>query len=672
MKKYVFYLLLVFFSFSTFIKISAQALSGATSKDSDDPVLLTVADDTVTKSEFLYVYNKNNVKKDAVIDKKSLEEYLDLYINFKLKVKEAESLGMDTVSSFVTELAGYRKQLAQPYLVNKDINEKLLQEAYDRLQWDVRASHILIKVGEDASPEDTLKAYKKIMEIRSKALSGEDFGDLAVQYSEDLSARDQAATGSRPAAKGNKGDLGYFTALDLVYPFESGAYNTKVGEISLPVRSSYGYHIIKVTDKKAAMGKVQVAHILVTIPASAGPDDSLKAKTKIKEIYDSIKTGSSFEEMAKKYSEDKSSASKGGVLPWFGIWRMLPEFVVAVSGLKDAGDVSEPVLSMYGWHILKMINRKPVGAFDSIKTELKAKVTKDDRATLSKETMVDSIKKEYGFKEDLSTLDDFYAIVNDSIFMGKWNIEKAKGLEKTMFTLGGKKYTQQDFATYFSKNIKTSVKEDSASFVRKKYKKWVESIAIDYEDSRLEEKYPEFKALMKEYRDGILLFELTDDMVWSKAVKDTLGLQTFYESNKDNYQWDDRLEASVYSCSSAKIAKTVRKLVKKGQLTNAEILAKINSDSQLSLSIESGKFEKGDQAIDSIPWTVGISKDIPRGNSVVFAKVKKVIPKGPKTISEARGLITADYQAYLEKKWITELKEKYPVTINMDVFTAIK
>ncbi|MFH0864995.1 MAG: peptidylprolyl isomerase [Bacteroidota bacterium] len=672
MKKNLLVLLITLCCFS-FINLNyAQVIdiSGPISKV--DPVLLIVASDTVTKSEFLAVYNKNNIKKEAVIDKKSLEEYLQLYVNFKLKVKEAESLGMDTVSSFVTELAGYRKQLAQPYLINKDVNEKLLQEAYDRLQWDVRASHILIKVSTGASPEDTLAAYNKIVEIRNRALKGEDFGALAVENSEDVSARDMAATINRAAVKGNKGDLGYFTALDLIYAFETAAYTTKIGEISLPVRTDYGYHIIKVADKKPAMGKVQVAHILVTIPSNSGRDDSLKSKTKVKEIYDSIKAGSSFEDMAKKYSEDKASAAKGGTLPWFGIWRMLPDFVTVVSALKEKSDVSEPVLTMYGWHILKLISRKPVGAFDSIKTDLKTKIAKDTRASLSKEVMVESIKKEYGFKEDPSALADFYLVVNDSIFLGKWNVTKATGLEKVMFNLGNKQYTQPDFAIYLSKNLLSRVKEDSAAYVRKIYKQWVEASAIDYEDNRLESKYPEFKALMKEYRDGILLFELTDDKVWSKAVKDTVGLQAFYDKNIENYKWDERLDASVYFCANEKVAKATRKLVKKGKLINDEILKLINTDSQLNLKIETEKFEKKDTVIDSIPWIPGISKDIKRGNYMVFAKVKKVIPVGPKTISEARGLITADYQAFLEKEWIAELKKKYPVTINMDVFSAIK
>ncbi|NTW33710.1 MAG: peptidylprolyl isomerase, partial [Bacteroidetes bacterium] len=565
-------------------------------KNAEDPVLLTVAGDKITKSEFLSVYNKNNLKND-IIDKKSLEEYLDLFVNFKLKVKEAEALGLDTVSSFKSELAGYRKQLAQPYLIDKDVNDKLLQEAYDRMKWDIRASHILIKVGPNASPKDTLIAYNKIMSIVARIKNGEDFGKVAAETSEDPTARDMAATGNRPFMKGNAGDLGYFSALDLVYPFETVAYNLKAGEVSQAVRTDFGYHLIKVTDKKPAMGKVQVAHILVSIPANSTKDDSAKYKAKIFEVSNKIKNGSSFEDMAKEFSDDKASGAKGGVIPWFGVSRMVPEFIEAISKLKNKNDISEPVQTMYGWHLIKFLDRKGIAPFDSIKTELKTKIGKDSRASKSKEVMISKIKKEYNFKEDYKTLTDFYKVVNDSIFSGKWKIEKAKGFTKTMFTLGDKHYNQQDFAKFLNEHQLSKIKEDSSIFVNKMYKKFVEESVINFEDSKLEGKYPEFGSLMKEYRDGILLFELTDEKVWSMAVKDTVGLKAFYELNKNKYMWDDRLDAIIYTCSNADISKATRKLLKNEKLSNDSIEKIINKDSQLNLKIESEKYLKGENTV---------------------------------------------------------------------------
>jgi len=690
-----------------------------------DPILLEVGSDKVTKSEFLNVYNKNNLKKD-VIDKKSMQDYLDLYINFKLKVKEAEALGMDTVSSFITELAGYRKQLAQPYLIDKDVNEKLLQEAYDRMQWDIRASHILIKVTSSASPADTLKAYNTIMALRDRIVNkGEDFGKVAFEKSEDLSARDQAAQGNHPAAKGNKGDLGYFTALDLIYPFETAAYNTKVGEVSMPVRTEYGYHLVKVTDKRSAMGKVLAAHILVVIPANSTAADSAKYKAKALEISGKIKAGSVFEDMAKEYSDDKNSAAKGGVIQWFGVNRMVPEFIVAISKLKK-NDISDPVLTMYGWHIIKLLDRKPINAFDSVKAELKAKIAKDSRSNRSKEAMVAKIKKEYNFNETANALTDFYKDIDtvktsssdktpvhgkfvtpivtndksngtnkvqnsksteksmnklpdaaiestpDSLFYGKLTDARINALTKTMFTLGGKVYTEKDFVNYLKPKVTSKHKESIAS-LNKSYKLFVDESAINYEDSKLESKYADFKSLMKEYRDGILLFELTDEKVWSKAVKDTTGLKDYFAQHKDNYKWDARLDASVYTCSNQDIANATRKLVKKGKLSNDEILKEINKNSQLDLKIETAKFSRKENVVvDTIPWVKGISKDIQSGKSIVFVNVKNVLPVQNKTLAEARGLVTADYQTYLEKKWMDELKQKYPVKVHEDVFSTIK
>ncbi len=651
----------------------AQVIAGAIPKGNDDPVLLTVAGEKITRSEFLNVYNKNNMKKD-VIDKKSLEEYLDLYINFKLKVKEAESLGMDTVSSFKTELAGYRKQLAQPYLMDKEVNDKLLQEAYSRMQWDIRASHILVKVGPNASPADTLKAYKKIMDIRDSIVKkGKNFGKMAIAYSDDLSARDQSQNGNRPATKGNAGDLGYFTALDLIYSFETAAYNTKVGEVSMPVRTDYGYHLVKVTDRKPAMGKVQAAHILITIPANSTAADSAKYKAKIFEIYQKIKGGAAFEDMAKQFSDDKASAAKGGVMAWFGVNRMVPEFIATVSKLKK-GEYSEPTQTMYGWHIIKMLDRKEIAPFDSIKSELKTKISKDSRANKSKEVMVDKLKKEYGFKDDPAALADFNKVVDDSIFMGKWKAIRAKDLTKNLCSIGDKKYTQQDFAKYLAahQSSKTN-KMDISVYLNGMYKQFIDESAINYEDGMLETKYPEFKSLMKEYRDGILLFELTDEKVWSKAVKDSVGLKEYYDKNKQNYMWDTRLDANIYTCANDKVAKETHKLLKKGNLTNDEILKEINKTSQLDLKIESSKFLKKDNSlIDSIPWVTGFTKDMPKNNAVVFVKVNQVIPKEPKSLAEAKGMVTADYQTYLEKEWIDSLKKKYTVDVNKEVFSTIK
>lgn len=641
---------------------------------SDDPVLLTIGNENITRSEFEAVYKKNNVKNE-VLDKKSLNDYLELYINFKLKVKEAEELGLDTNKAFKDELAGYRKQLAQPYLNDKEVTEKLIKEAYERTKSDVRASHILIKCDPDALPKDTLAAYNKVLGIRSRILKGEDFGKLAKENSDDPSAKDQPETKDRPAQKGNGGDLGYFTVLQMVYPFENAAFTTKVGEVSMPVRTRYGYHIIKVADKRPARGIIQVAHIMA-IPTTKSAEDSIKAKTKIDELYAKLKAGEDFSELAMKHSDDKGTGSKGGNLPWFGTGRMVSEFEKAAFELSKNGDYSAPTHTMYGWHIIKRIDKKEIPTFDETKADLKVKVSKDSRADLSRETVIKRIKKDYTYKEFSKTKEPFYKVIDSTFFKSAWKADKAAKLTKPMFSIGDKTYSQTDFAKYIETHQSNRSAIPLESLINNLYNKFVEDNCIAYEDSKLEKKYIEFRNLMREYRDGILLFELTDKKVWNKAVKDTLGLQQFYELNKNNYNWGVRADASIYTCSNEEIAKKTRALVERmneKNLTNNSILDQINKDSQLNLKIESQLYAKGDnKAMDTLEWKEGITKNILSDKSVIFAYISKIVQPQPKTLAEAKGLITADFQNFLEKEWITTLRKKYTIDVKKDVLSTIK
>jgi len=641
----------------------------------DKETLMTIAGEKITKSEFLNVYYKNNIKGEP-IDKKTLDEYLDLFINFKLKVKEAEVLGLDTVTSFIKELAGYRKQLAQTLLTDKDVSEHLIKEAYERMQFDIRASHILIRVDNNTSPKDTVEAYNKILKLRNRIIKGESFEKVAVEASEDQSARDSEASDKRPAMKGNAGDLGYFTALDMVYPFENGAYSTKVGEVSMPVRTAFGYHLIKVTDKKPAMGRVQVAHILKSIPKNATDEAIAQKKAEVDKIYDSIIAGKSFEELAQKYSDDKGSGTKGGVLPWFGVNRMVPEFIETIALLKNNNDVSKPIRTIYGYHIIKLLDKKKVDTYETLYPELKSRVSRDPRSNLSKEVFVTRVKKEYNFSEELNNLNPFYKIVTDSIFAGKWKVEAAKGLNEMLFKIADKTFTQQDFANYLSNHQGNRTKENVENFVNSSYNAFVDETCTNYEDSRLEIKDVDFRNLMKEYRDGILLFELTQEKVWSKAINDTIGLIKFYETVKQNYMWPTRLNASIYICQDEKVAKKARSMANKAEkngMPNQEILDKMNTNNPNALKIESNFYSKGESTtIDNIEWKQGISDNKNIGNDVVFVVVHEVLKPEPKNLSDVKGLVTAEYQNYLEKNWIAELRGKYPVKVNQDVLSTIK
>lgn len=634
-----------------------------------DPVILDVAGEKITRSEFLNVYQKNNVKGEA-LDTKALEEYLELYINFRLKVKEATELGLDTLRSFRDELAGYRKQLSAPYMVDDQAVESLINEAYQRKLYDIRASHILIRCSRQASPADTLAAWNRILSLRKRIMKGENFGKVAAENSDDESARTRTVQGR--TVKGNNGDLGYFTAFDMVYPFETAAYNTKEGEVSMPVRTDYGYHLIKVVSKKPALGKVQIAHILLLFPPKATAADSVKMADSAQMVYELLRNGGDFAALAKKYSGDKSTADKGGVLPWFGVNRMIPQFIDAIRDLKNPGDYSAPFISDFGWHIIKLVERKPVGSLEDEKNDLKQKVTKSDRTVVSQKSFVDKAKKEYGYSENTTALDKLSTIVDASVFAGKWTVPADADLKETIFTIGSKSYTQADLAKYIAAHQHQGDTLHIPTYILSQFNLFSDEKCQAYADGQLENKYPEFRSLMNEYHDGILLFDLTDKKVWSKAIKDTTGLQNFYEQNKNNYLWDDRVDATIYTYDDPKITKTLKKYVKKG-LSFDQILPKFNHDTIVSLSAERKKFLKGENAmVDSLNWVKGFYTGMTDDKGKLLAiDIKQVVSKEPKQLSEAKGIITADYQNYLEQEWIKELRKKYPFTVNKDVLKSI-
>lgn len=631
-----------------------------------DPILLDVDGEKVALSEFLRIYNKNNIK-DEPVDRKALEEYLELYINFKLKVREAMDLKMDTVAAFRNELSGYRDQLAEPYLTDKEVDERLVEEAWERLQYDIRASHILIKLSPDARPDDTLKAYRRIMDLREQILKGRDFGDLAAEVSDDPSARDREASRMNPAMKGNRGDLGYFTAFDMVYPFENMAFKTAVGQVSLPVRTDYGYHLIKVTAKQPAMGRVRVAHIFVRYPEIGDEVEVAAAEARINEVWRKIQEGTPFDSLVETYSDDKGSAKKGGLLTWFGSNRMVPSFIEAIANLKEPGDLAGPVRTDYGWHIIKMVERQPVGPFTKEEQGLRKRIAKDSRSNLSRDSFIHKVKQQYGFSENLKALTEFYSVVTDSIFHSAWKPELAAQLVKPLFSIGNANYTQKDFTAYLSERQRNRTPVSIAEYVDEEYKAFVSDRCLEYKDARLEDEYPDFRALMQEYHDGILLFELTDKKVWGKAVKDTTGLETFFASRRNDYMWSERLDATVVSCPDEKTAGKARKLAEKALKTSQGpelITGKLNVKGRNVVKTDRKKFSRGDDArIDALAWQPGISPTTETAGQYSFVLAHGLVQPTPKELNECRGLVTADYQTYLEKEWIRELRGRYPVKV---------
>ncbi|MDZ4824722.1 MAG: peptidylprolyl isomerase [Flavobacteriales bacterium] len=620
------------------------------------PVILTVDNYAITLEEFENIYRKNN--RDSAITQQSLDEYMELFINFKLKVAAARENGLDTVKKFIQELEGYRGQLARPYLTDSDLLNDLVNEAYQRQTEEIRASHILIKVEQDAAPEDTLRAFQKIIALRERVVRGEDFTQIA-----------RGQDGSEdPSAKDNGGDLGYFSAFRMVYPFEDAAYNTPVGSVSAPVRTRFGYHIIKVMDRRPARGEMHAAHITIT-DKKGGPAD---AEARIREVHAKLLAGEKFEDLALKYSEDGSSNKKGGELPRFTTGKMVEEFENQAFSLKHDGDISSPFkTSEYGWHIVKRLDHKPIATLKEVEKELKNKVSKDARAEKTKSSFVQKLKREYNYSMNEAALKTMSLAADTNVFNGKIKVKK-KLLKKPLYTINGEVHKVKEFYDYLASRKGVRTKLTPQEYVMAEGKDFCEDAIIAYEDRRLEEKHPAFRLLMNEYREGILLFELTDQKVWSKAVKDSVGLQQFYNANQEKYTWPERVDAVIYTTASPEIAKQLRKYLAEGR-DKSGIAGELNKESKLNIQIEEGIFARDEKEVLGLtPWQTGMSADVPYNGQIVIVQVNKILEPSPKKLEEARGLITSDYQAWLEQQWIQELRAKHKYTVDKTVLYSIR
>lgn len=629
-----------------------------------DPVILTINNDEIHKSDFLSVYLKNN--NDPKFDKESLDTYIELYKRFKLKVAEAEALGYDENPELMKELDGYRKTLARPYLVDSAKNEALIKEAYERSKFEVRASHILVLVNEDATPQDTLAAYNKILALKKRIDGGESFEDVAAGKggSED------------PSVAQNKGDLGYFTAFQMVYPFESMAYSTPVGKVGGPVRTKYGYHLIKVADKRAARGTITAAHIMVAVAQDGDPIDVENAEKKIQEIYEKLESGEEFSQLVRLYSDDNGSKGKGGRLPQFGTGtnqRMVAEFEDAAFALKNDNEYSKPFRTQYGFHIVQRIDYTPLGSYEEMYKGLQSKVNRGDRGQKTQESFIVKLKKENKFKESSKkTLKWFVDEVDSTIFKANWSRpDLAKS--KTLFSYAGKKYTQNDFKKHLEENQRRSKVMNIENFVNDEYKKWQNQLILDDEESKLEAKYPEFKALMKEYHDGVLLYEIMKDKVWDKAIEDTAGLQNFFQENSKNYTWFDRLDADVYTANEKSIAQATYDLILSNDTLSKKAVAdQINKDSQLNIRLESSKYPvEGTGFINGKKLDLGVNKVFEHDGKFYVVVVKEFLKSQPKSLSEARGAVIQDYQNHLEETWLEELRQKHVITVQSEVLYSL-
>ena len=471
-------------------------------------VLVTIDGEKTTISDFKRIYEKNL---DAIDneDAKDVEKNLDLFINYKLKVKDAYAIKLDTLTSYVKEMETYRNQLSAPYMQDAAFINTLVKDAYFRTKNEVKAKHILITTPKIPSPKDTLEAYQKIIKIRDRIVNGEAFEKVAEEVSEDPSARDDQKSGR----SGNSGNLGYFSAFKMVYPFEDVAYTTKIGEVSDPFRTSFGYHIIQVDSLRQSKGEVEVAHILIN-------DTSSKGKELINEVYKKLGSDEQFGALARQYSSDVSTKSIGGKLRQFGTGMMVKPFEDVAFSLEKEGEYSKPFQTRFGWHIVQLIKKHPIAPFSDMENELKNKVRSGDRAQLSQKAIINKLKKKYSIVEN----EDAKEIFNRSDLK---SISK-DSLQSIILSINEKEITQEQFADYL-KNVRNVP-------VFQSFEDFKDSEILSYHKDNLEITEPEFAYTLQEYEDGLLLFELMQQKIWEKSSKDTLGLKNFFDANIKKYQ----------------------------------------------------------------------------------------------------------------------------------------
>lgn len=627
-------------------------------------IIVTLGDHKYTKDEYEKIYTKNNTQLNDANEVKTPEEYLDLFINYKLKVIEGERQKLDTAKSFVDELAGYREELAKPYLTDIKITDSTLQNTYYRTTHMVRASHILINLPPNASAADTLKIYNQLMDIRQQFLDHKkSFEELALEYSND------------PSAKVNKGDLGYFKAFSMLTEFENAAFNTKVGDVSLPFHTKYGFHIVYVTDKKPLGGEVQVSHIMKMFRNRnlITPQTDSLYKHELDSIYTLLKNGGDFAKLAKENSDDKNSARKGGDMGYIAKTFNVPVFADSAFSLQHDGDYTRPFRTDFGWHIVKRTDFRPVQSFDEVKDDLIKRIRKDPlRSEHSKELYYKKKKKEFNFQEYTDNIQKFKDYINsanasDTIL----NLDFPADIQALpLYKIEDTTYTVRDFF-----ELQKKLKTNKSKFLKHLFffhlDKYDEDVISDYMDTHLEKLYPEFADIMKEYHDGMVLFAIMEKEVWNKAVQDSIGLEKYYEQNKDKYIWDDNFKGLLIRCYNQAAADTCKKLLAEG-ITNADSLTnRINTGDRPNIRITEGQWEKGtNKRIDYLVFGGEMPEHFNPDLEMVHGEVNKA--GTPKTLDESRGLYISDYQQVLEDRWVEQLRKNTKIKVNKKLLKEVK
>lgn len=689
------------FVLAVFVSFAASLCA----QSSSDPVIFEINGKPIYKSEFMREFLRS-VGKDPKAaptactyeKRQALEEYVVLFVNFRAKLEDAYVQGYDTMPTLRKELKGYRDELAAPYLIDSVTMLNILHEAYERNQYVLNAAHILVKLNRNATPEDTLKAYNEAMAYYNRVKSGEDFFAVALEANNKRMDRDFVAPDD--PRRNDDGNLGNFTVFDMVYPFESAAYALQPGEISLPVRTNYGYHIIKLISKTPYFGKTTFQHIWCSMDA-----EPYKTEQRAHMAYESINAGRSFSSVCADYSDDNSTSLNGGLLRDLAPNQIPPEYVEHLAKMKP-GEVSEPFKTKYGWHIILLNHRDSIPAFDDMVPYYKQRMVRDIRSTQPKAQFIEQCKKKYNLvdytkvvtkvkkgkktvNEPAASLQECVAAVNDSVFDRMWKYRDGLVTDmRPLCSIGDTAYTAVDFLKYVASHQHAEQIYDLDQYIQNRYNSFLNDMVFEYADTHLEAENPEFAALIEEYRRGLMIFSYNEQMVWSKAIWDTVGYAEFYDRTSkerdinneadEGYFWNERATAVVVTVGDSsfiapnKLSKLVDKAAKKNW-DNDQLLQNIQAKGKKDAKyrLEEEVVEKGHQnLLNSSQWKPGVfTKPLPRGYQMIW--VKHVAEPCLKSPIEARGYYLNDYQTYLDNQLIDSLRKKYNVIIHQDVIDEI-
>lgn len=640
-----------------FVTIALVFVSAFSVAQKDTDVLLTINDKPVYAKEFKQVYKKNlDLVKDK--DQKTVEGYLDLFVDYKLKVEEAYAQDLHKRPVYVADFKKYEEQLARNYIYEKKLTDDLVEEAYARGLEEIEASHILINCTVTALPQDTLKAYNKIKLLRDRALKGEDFTKLVVNNSEE------------PRVKESKGKLSYFSVFTMVYSFENEAYNTPIGGISDIVRTQFGYHILKVTGRRERTPKISVSHIMI----STQKDTSDAPEKRIQELYALLKQGEKFEDIASQFSDDRATGKKGGLLKDFNRGDLrAPGFEEAAYQLDKPGDLSKPVKSQYGWHIIRLEKKYEPETLEEKRVELERRVNDGIRSKKVTSAINNQIKDKYGFKRG-NDISFFYDFVSDSILVKKWSYESLGASEnKLLFKIGDSEIRYNDFAEFLvERQMTTKPRDGKTELLDIFYDEFETKTLKDYYKSRLEIENDAYGSVIREYRDGLLIFEVMGDNVWNKAKNDSIGQLAYYEKNKTNFNWKERVGGTIVSSSSEDMVKKAAQLMKDGT-PNSKIQEILNIDGKINAILTRGIFEKGQKELpEELEFKLGVSKIHQGDNRFTVIKIDDVISPSPKKFEDVKGKVLSEYQNEVEKEWMDSLRKKYTVEVNQKTLKKLK